>query len=340
VEVMFIGYQDGLVRATVNGRVGADWVLRDAIVAAVVADPLNLDRVYAATLGKGLWRSVDRGESFQRVSSLKPELVWSLAVSSVDSKNGVGAVYAGTQMSALYRSTDGGETWEELSSVQDISSRPEWAFPPAPDTHHVHQITLDNQDPDVVVFGVELGGVYHSADRGATWTRTTADPDPHTLRTHPTASQQMYEGGGAGYYASRDGGATWTRRLNGIPDDIRYFFSLAVDSGDPNNVIISGARDPFSGHGVPVMGAEPWSSLYRLDGDAFVEVTDGLPERAGTAMGTLVAGEPGVFYYLTEPGNVYRSTNGGRSFEQLEYEAAAAIGQGARSGYVPSAWSA
>src|SRR4029077_11805643 len=110
------------------------------------------------------------------------------------------------------------DSGEELPVCQEIRSKPEWGFPPAPDTHHVHQITLDNQDPDVIVFGVELGGVYHSADRGRTWTRTTADPDPHTLRTHPTESHHMYEGGGAAYYFSRDGGATWALRLDGIPD--------------------------------------------------------------------------------------------------------------------------
>jgi BNR/Asp-box repeat len=340
VENLFIGYQDGLVRATVNGHVDAQWVLRDTAVAAVVSDPLTPNRVYAATLGKGIWRSLDGGESFSRLSGLKPDLVWSIAVSSVDRPDGVGTIYAGTQMSALYRSTDGGDTWEELHSVQELPSIPEWAFPPAPDTHHVHQITLDNQDPDVIVFGVELGGVYHSADRGRTWTRTTADPDPHTLRTHPTASQHMYEGGGAAYYSSEDGGATWARRLDGIPDDVRYFFSLAVDSGDPGNVIISGARDPFSGHGVPLMEGEAWSSLYRLEGGTFVEVTDGLPDSQGTAMGTLVAGGPGVFYYLTEPGEIYRSTDGGRAFEHLDYGPSAAIGQGARSGYASSAWGA
>lgn len=321
METLFIGYSDGLVRQSINGGTRSEWALRGAPVAMVAVDPLEHDRVYAATLGQGLWRSSDGGRTFARLAQPANDLVWSVAVSASDRHGSFGTVYAGTQMSALYRSTDGGESFTEIATVQEIPSRPEWSFPPAPDTHHVHQITLD-QEPGTVVFGVELGGVYHSADAGDTWARTTADPDPHTLRTHPTASGRMYEGGGAAYYESRDGGATWKRGLDGIPDDIRYFYSLAVDAGDPDNVIISGAKDPFSGHAV-IPGIPVWSSLYRSVDGTFQELTDGLPPQSGTAMGTLAAGAAGVFFYVTEPGDVYRSEDGGAHFALVEAPGAA-----------------
>jgi photosystem II stability/assembly factor-like uncharacterized protein len=320
METLFIGYDNGLVRALVNGQVDAAWALAgDAPVAQIAVDPLAHDRMYAATLGAGLWRSDDAGRTFARLSESPNDLVWSVAVSASDRNDGYGTVYAGTQLSALFRSTDGGATFEELTSVQEIPSLPEWSFPPAPDTHHVHQITLSIDDPDVVVFGVELGGVYHSADRGVTWTRTTADPDPHTLRTHPNVPGRLYEGGGASYHESRDGGRSWTRgSFDGIPDDVRYFYSLAADAGDAATVLISGARDPFSGHG-NITGVPVWSSVYRSSGNGWTVVADGLPAPDGTAMGALAAGSPGVFYYVTDPGEVYRSADGGRTFAQLEY---------------------
>jgi photosystem II stability/assembly factor-like uncharacterized protein len=333
METLYIGYGDGLVRAAVNGRAEAEWVLRGAPVAQVAADPLAPERVYAATLGAGLWRSDDGGRSFEQLTGIPNDLVWSVAVSASDRPAGHGAVYAGTQLSALYRSTDGGETFEELESVQEIPSISEWSFPPAPDTHHVHQITLSMEDPGIVVFGVELGGVYFSADRGATWTRTSADPDPHTLRTHPTASGRMYEGGGAGPYESADGGATWRRgSFDGIPDEVRYFYGLAADSGDADTVLISAARDPFSGHAV-IPGIPVWSSVYRSDGGRWTEVVDGMPAPEGTAMGALAAGGPGVFFYVTEPGDIYRSADGGRSFAPVEY-GADVRGETARTAFV------
>jgi hypothetical protein len=314
---MFIGYDDGLVRTSINGSAEHRRVLDGVPVAMVAADPGEPERVYAATLGRGLLRSDDAGLTFERVDSVDRDLVWSVAVSISDRQGSLGAVYAGTQNSALYRSADGEKAFAELSSVQAISEKPSWSFPPAPDTHHVHQITLSGEDPAVVIFGVELGGVFRSADRGETWQLTNADPDPHTLRTHPTASGRMYEGGGAAYFESADAGVSWRRNLAGIPDEVRYFFSLAVASDDPDNVLLSGARDPMSGHGV-IPGIPVWSSLYRLRGGVWHEVTDGLPPSDGTAMGTLTAGAPGEFFYVTEPGDVYRSTEGGASFEQID----------------------
>jgi photosystem II stability/assembly factor-like uncharacterized protein len=330
METLFIGYSDGLIRTAVNGSVRQERVITGCPVPMVASDPNEPERVYAATLGQGLLRSDDGGSTFERVSSVTHDLVWSVAVSASDLNGSRGTVYAGTQMSALYRSTDGGTSFEELPSVQQLPSKPSWSFPPAPDTHHVHQITLSTDQPGTVVFGVELGGVFQSTDRGETWKTTTADPDPHTLRTHPTAPGRMYQGGGAAYFSSRDGGATWDRNLNGISDDVRYFYSLAVDSGDPTNVLISGARDPFSGHGI-VPDLAVWSTVYRLVDDSWQAVQDGLPPEDGTAMGTLAAGGPGVFYYLTEPGDLYRSGNGGQSFTLVEQGSDPLRGAKARS---------
>jgi BNR-Asp box repeat len=330
MDTLLIGYSDGLVRASANGA-GSTWVMKGAPIPQVAVDPGRPECLYAATLGQGLWRSDDRGESFERLPGFEPELAWSVAVSASDrNADGYGAIYVGTQMSAVYRSDDGGESFAELSSIQDLPSKPQWAFPPAPNTHHVHQITLDIDDPDTIVFGVELGGVYRSSDRGATWVRTEADPDPHTLRTHPSEPARMYEGGGAFPCLSRDGGATWERLLDGLPDEVRYFYSLAVDSGAADNVIVSAARDPFSGHAVPIEGFPTWSSLYRLVDSTWQEITAGLPDPNTTAMGTLAAGGPGFFYYVTEPGEVYISTDGGLSFEQTAYDREDPGGQGAR----------
>jgi hypothetical protein len=307
MTTLFLGADEGLVRVELNGRASAEWCFRRGPVASVVPG-------YAATLGHGVMRSDDGGATWTEAGAIDAPLTWVVAVSPAD-----GAVYVGTEPSALFRSEDGGRSFHELPGLQEIPSRADWSFPPAPDTHHVHSIAAAVDDPETLVVGIELGGVMHSVDGGETWSeRTDADPDPHVLLAHRGAPGRFYEGGGATFAESRDGGASWRRDLAGIPEDVRYFYSLAVDPGDPDTMVISGARDPFSGHGV-FPGAPVWSSLYRRSGDGpWHEVRDGLPDPDGTAMGRLCAAEPGLFFYVTEPGAIYRSRDAGETWSKLE----------------------
>lgn len=317
MDQLLIGSANGLVSYSIStGK--SRWLIQGPPVPVIAIDPGNPDRVYAATLGEGLWASEDGGSAFARSPGLDADLVWSVTVSASDRDGSSGAVYAGTQMSALYRSADGGRTFEELTTVQDIPTKSQWSFPPAPDTHHLHQIALHPTDPDSIVFGVELGGVYRSRDRGLTWEPTNADPDPHTLRTHPEVPERVYEGGGGSYRVSNDGGSNWDRFLEGTADEFRYFYSMVVDTADPDLVLITAAHSPFSGHGV-IPGMPLFSTVFRREGSAaWEEVLDGMPPREGTAMGTLVAAEPGTFFYITEPGGLYRSDDAGRTFELVD----------------------
>ena len=106
----------------------------------------------------------------------------SVAVSAAD-----GTVYAGTEPSALYRSDDGGESWRELEGLLELPSRPNWSFPPRPWTSHVRWIAPSPHDADVVLAGIELGGLMRSTDGGETWRtqRPGSQPDVHSLAWHP-----------------------------------------------------------------------------------------------------------------------------------------------------------
>ena len=336
---LYLGLEQGVAKLSLNGEGTVEWVLKAGPVSQVAVDPLQPDRVYVATLGQGLWRSKDAGTTWEQVGegiASLPER--SVEVSRSERVNGLGVVYVGTEPSALYRSEDGGDSFEELTALQEAPSLPEWSFPPEPDTHHVHQILLDPHEPGTILVGIEQGGIMRSVDGGRSWEDHVdpADYDPHTLLAHPDAPGRVYEGGGASYCESRDGGGSWRRDLTGIPDEIRYFYSLAVDPGDPETVLISAARDPFSGHGV-FSDAPVWSTLYRRAGGGnWQEVTDGLPDRDGTVMGTLATNEaePGVFYYVTVPGEVYRSQDGGQSWDQVKFEWTSSLSQRAVSDVV------
>ena len=134
---------------------------------------LDGDTVYVGCRGAGLKRSADGGETFEDVPL--PEVdVFSVAVSAAD-----GAVYAGTEPSRLFCSRDGGESWDELVALQGIPSRSRWSFPPRPWTSHVRWIAPSPHDPELVLVGIELGGLMRTEDGGGSF----SDHRPRRLGT-------------------------------------------------------------------------------------------------------------------------------------------------------------
>lgn len=323
MTIVLLGDPDGLVRVRVADRAAVgERVLDAGPVSTVSIDPLRPELIYATTRGAGFWRSGDGGVTWERGGEgIGLPLMSASTVSRTDRADERGAVYVGTVYSSLYRSTDGGVSFEELAGFQAIPSRPEWSFPPAPDRHHVQSLATDIEDPDRLFVGIEVGGVMRSNDRGATWEdhNDDVDADPHVLLTHPDAPGRVYVGGGGAYCQTLDGGETWQRELDGFEDDIRYFYALAVDPGDPETVLLVSGRDHITGHAL-IPGRPAWSTLYRRSPEGWHEVSDGLPEREGNEMGHLATDgqTPGLFFYVTVNGRLFRSTDAGRTWNELE----------------------
>jgi photosystem II stability/assembly factor-like uncharacterized protein len=324
VTTLLLGTPDGIVRMQIDGDSGrASGVLEAPGVTALTVDPHNGELAYAAT-ASGLHRSADGGRSWRLGGAGIDRPVLSAVKVSRAHRNGdAGAVYVGTELSALYRSEDGGATFTELPSLQDVPSRPTWSFPPKPHTHHVVSLETDPHDPARIYVGIELGGILRSEDGGETFLDAVEgqDLDPHQIRTHPLAPGRVYEGGGSCYTQSLDHGASWARDIDAMPDEIRYFFTLAVDPGHPDTIVISSARDPFTGHQA-VPGATAWSTVYRRTASAdWHELTTehGLPPQEGTRMGWVDTDEttPGELFYTTTPGTIYRSQDGGDRWDQI-----------------------
>ena len=168
-------------------RVGAHTRLQGSGAQCLALDG---DTVYVGCRGGGLKRSADGGDSFEDVPLPEPD-VFSVAVSAAD-----GAVYVGTEPSRLFRSRDGGESWEELVALQEIPSRPDWSYPPRPWTSHVRWIAPSPHDREVVLVGIELGGLMRTEDGGASFSdhRPEAARDVHCLAWHPSAAGARLRG--------------------------------------------------------------------------------------------------------------------------------------------------
>ena len=273
-------------------------------------DPRDPDTVFAGLRERGVRRTQDGGRSWADCALPEPG-VFSLAVSAAD-----GAVYAGTEPSRLFRSDDRGESWRELEALLELPSRPTWSFPPRPWTSHVRWIAPSPHDADLLLVGIELGGLMRSTDGGATWQdhRPGAQPDVHSLAWHPSERVRAYEAGGGGAAFTADAGETWQPADEGR--DRNYTWSVAVDPHDPELWYVSASTGPFAAHG----GGDPQARIYRRrPGDEWRALAGGLPEPLPAMPYALVAADGRLFAGLSD-GQIWESVDRGDSWRASAVE--------------------
>ena len=302
---------DGIARLDeAGGRWTSELFLTGDGAQCLAVDPRDPDTLYAGLSAQGLSRTQDGGRSW--VDCALPERsVFSLAVSAAD-----GAVYAGTEPSRLFRSVDRGETWRELEGLLELPSRPTWSFPPRPWTSHVRWIAPSPHDADLLLVGIELGGLMRSTDGGETWQdhRPGAQRDVHSLAWHPRVGDRAYEAGGGGTALSEDAGETWQPADEGR--DRHYTWSVAVDPDDPALWYVSASTSPFAAHG----GGDPQARIYRRrTGEVWRALAGGLPDRLPAMPYALVAGDARLFAGLAN-GQIWESSDRGDSWRACTCE--------------------
>jgi photosystem II stability/assembly factor-like uncharacterized protein len=307
---MYAATGDGIARLDEgDGAWSVDLSLRGSGAQCLAVDPADAETVYAGLREGGLRRTTDGGRTWVDSALPQPQ-VFSLAVSAAD-----GAVYAGTEPSALFRSDDRGSTWRELAGLLELPSRPTWSFPPRPWTSHVRWIAPSPHDADIVLVGIELGGLMRSTDGGRTWAdhRPGAQPDVHSLAWHPRAADRAYEAGGGGPAWSEDAGETWQAADEGL--DRRYTWSVTADPDDADVWYVSASTGPFAAHG----GRDPQARIYQRRGGEWRALAGGLPEPLHAMPYALVATDGRLLAGLAD-GTIWESTDRGDTWRACVLE--------------------
>lgn len=132
------------------------------------------DREFAGTEPAGLFISHDGAQSWQEapeVARLRDRHNWYLPYSpEAGCVRGFAfhrsRLYAAVEVGGALRSDDGGATWDLATGSDGI---PRFGRPATGHVHpDVHSILVHPGDPDLVLAPTG-GGLYHSADGGATW---------------------------------------------------------------------------------------------------------------------------------------------------------------------------
>jgi photosystem II stability/assembly factor-like uncharacterized protein len=272
----------------------------------LAADPREPARAWCGTTKHGVLRTGDGGRRW-RPSGLEGIHVTALAPGPSEP----GLLWAGTEPSRLYRSRDHGEVWEEVPGMERLPSASEWSFPPKPETHHVRWITCHPGDPGLLWLAVEAGALIATPDGGDTWRdRVPGGPtDTHELALHPDRPEGLRSAAGDGYFESDNGGLTWARPMEGL--EVGYLRSVAVDPGDPEAVLVSGATRPKSTY----VAGHSDGRVYRREGKGvWTRVVQGWPDPPDGIAPLLVSGfDAGEFWGADDRG-VFRSGDGGRSW--------------------------
>jgi len=264
---------DGVYKSTDAGKTWTHLGLRDGQqIPKIAVDPKNANRLFVAVLGhpygpnaeRGVFRSTDGGQSFQKVlfrdentgakdvdiDPSNPDIVYATLW---EERQGPWENGAWTGDGGIFKSTDGGTTWKQLTQG-------------LPD--HIVDAELDvaPSNPKRIVATVEgrertATGVYRSDDAGASWTKITSDARPtsrvneSTPHVHPKDPDTIIVTDVVSY-KSTDGGKTWVP-FKGAPggDDNQNIWWNPIDPNIMLMVIDQGAV-------VTLNGGQTWSSWF------------------------------------------------------------------------------
>ena len=278
---------DGIYRSNDGGKTWGHFGLRDAQqIPQIAVDPRNPERLFVAALGhpygpneeRGIFRSTDGGRTFQKVLYKGPDVGG--ADVALDPRN-PDTVYAALWEarqgpwengqftgpgSGLFKSSDGGTTWSQIGK----------GLPSGEDGLGRIGIGLCDADPSriyaVVASPARMGGLYHSSDGGATFTRVNTDPriwsregDFHEAKPDPTNCDTVYVANVASW-KSVDGGRTFMD-FRGAPggDDYQRIW---INPKNPKIII----QIADQGAIITVNGGETWSSWYNQPTAQFYHV--------------------------------------------------------------------
>lgn len=237
--------ESGVWRST-NG--GDNWV---NVIAGrdefhdIAFSPSSDNVVYAAGwrwgIGSGVWKSNDRGLTWQKVYDNGNDPVFSVAVDPTNPNRvfAGGLIYSGeTSFTVIWRTTDGGSVWKEVCRYEGHEP--------------VYAIAINPKNP-AVIYGVSAWevGVIRSTDGGKTWTERTGgfiQTDLYDIAISPTNPEYVYVTGGLlpvtdprSVYFSNNGGNSWAPLGDGFPLSSCYSIAVATP-GEMDYVIIGSER--------------------------------------------------------------------------------------------------
>jgi photosystem II stability/assembly factor-like uncharacterized protein len=235
-------YAGGVVRSDNGGR---SWRVQNTGMPETAATHILRDprgTLFVTGFGRGVFRSTDGGDHWTLkntgIEGAQP-LAWRLAQDAkgtlylVLARRSDDGSFGNAGDGALYRSTDGAESWARVPLPRAVNGP--------------SGVAIDPRDPARLYLsawgrstaqGAEDGGIYLSADAGATWRRVLAlDQHVYDVTIDPHDPRRLYAAGfESSAWRSSDRGLTW-RRIPGF--DFKWAHRVIVHPRDPTKIFIT-----------------------------------------------------------------------------------------------------
>lgn len=309
-------------------------------------------RLLIGTIGEGLFRSLDGGDTFRRVC--EGMFVECDVRALVVHPERADTLYLGSEL-GLYVSTDGADNWTKLSAPLDgLQVWSMWLAPSKPEvlvvgtcpsrlfrsadggrTWSESEVKIEREcprilwtrvtclagaidEPDLLWAGVEIDGVHRSRDGGRTWQpigEGLSSRDIHALVVVPGRDgkpRRLLAATNNDLNVSEDDGATWRPLRIGQAMPWSYCRALKQPCGRPDEILLGNGDGPPGSSGV--VGRS-------LDGGLTWRVAD-MPGRANSTIWNFAVhpANPSMIYASSVSGQVYRSLDGGASWQRLPRE--------------------
>lgn len=201
----------------------------DIVYAALWASrngPWNLVQVYERYDRGGLYKSIDGGTTWTKLTNGLPAAVGRIGISiaSSDSNRVYAIVEKPGDRCGVYRSDDAGGSWIQTNAEERVCGRAD----------DFAGITADPQNRDTVYSANTT--MYRSIDAGKTWVGIKGAPggdDYHTVWIDPSNSNVLVLGVDQGATLSTDRGATWSTWYN---QPTAQFYHVITDDRFPYRV--------------------------------------------------------------------------------------------------------
>lgn len=316
--------EKGAVGVFRRDAAGGQWqhVLKDLETHAVFVHPSDADVVFAGT-ADGVWRSTDRGATFQRTNFPdKGKQVWCFLVDSRNAKR----IYAGGSPVDVYRSEDGGASWQRLPNpgIQDRCT--------APFASRVMRMVQHPTRPNEIYAALEINGVMRTTDGGETWSDCSADLirlselphlkskivsdsfaegmlDGHAITISPADPEAVVLACRMGLFRSAHKGKSWQDMEMGRFSPVTYGRDVKVAPQDPRTMYCA----------LSVAAASKDGGLYRSQDAGKTWKRFDKVQVHGTIMSVgLNAGDPKqVCIGARYQGEIFGTRDGGETWESM-----------------------